>query len=366
MRLWQGKGAIVFLGILFLGGGDLLFSRFPGNTLLAGAEAASRNGGSRAEEVSLESLLERVSAHLEWDPYRGRGAIVRGGRSLSFGTGLGYAVENYRRLHRVEPPFRREGALVFPRAFLDLALRIFPPPDTLRSVGAIFIDPGHGGRDPGAIGRHAFGEELRELREKDLVLDVSLQLRDLLEGRFPEKKIVLSREDDTYITLEERTDQANRIPLAPHESVLFVSIHANASLNSRAKGFEVWVLPPEFRRRDLVNPERVGVEDPEVLSILNTMREEEITLESELLARNILSGLDAAVGAESPNRGIREESWYVVRNARMPSVLVEIGFVTNRDDFVRLEDPAYLRRITRGIYTGVLNFIENFEEVGRD
>ncbi|SIQ01428.1 N-acetylmuramoyl-L-alanine amidase [Alkalispirochaeta americana] len=362
MRFRHGV-MMVLLGAFLLGGGDL-FS--PGTRSLNEAAADSRTHRDFSREVSLEDLLERVSAHLEWDPYRGRGSIVRGGRALSFGVGVNYAVENYSRLHAVTPPFRRDGALVFSGGFLDLALRVFPPPDTLRSVGAIFIDPGHGGRDPGAIGRHQFGTELRELREKDLVLDVSLQLRDLLKQRFPEKKIVLSRDDDTYITLEDRTDQANEIPLAPHESVLFVSIHANASLNSRAKGFEVWVLPPEFRRRDLVNPERVGVEDPEVLSILNTMREEEITLESELLARNILSGLDAAVGEESPNRGIREESWYVVRNARMPSVLVEIGFVTNREDFKRLEDPAYLRRITRGIYTGVLNFIENFEEVGRD
>ncbi len=323
-------------------------------------------GAVSAEELFLEEILSRTGTTLEWDPYRGHGAIVRGSRILSFSLGRELAVENLAMLHRIEPPRRAEGSIVFGPRFATLAMRLFPPPETLRRVGAIFIDPGHGGRDPGAIGRHEFDDELRELREKDLVLDVSLKLYDLLRQRFPEKEVVLSREDDSYLTLEERTDLANDIPMEPNESVLFVSIHANASLNTRARGFEVWVLPPEFRRRDLVSAERTGVSDPDVLSILNTMREEEITLESVLLARNVLAGLESVVGDRSPNRGIREESWYVVRNARMPSVLVEIGFVTNRDEFLLLEKESYLREITRGIYTGVINFVDNFEEVGRD
>lgn len=319
-----------------------------------------------AETYLLEEILSRTGTTLEWDPYRGHGSLVRGTQMLSFAVGRETAVANLQELHRIEPPRRDRGTIVFGARFQSLALRLFPPPETLRRVGAIFVDPGHGGRDPGAIGRHRVNGELRELREKDLVLDVSLQLREMLEARFPDKQIVLSREDDTYLTLEERTDLANEIPMESNESVLFLSIHANASLNTRARGFEVWVLPPEFRRRDLVSAERTGVDDPDVLSILNTMREEEITLESVLLARNVLAGLDAVVGERSPNRGIREESWYVVRNARMPSVLVEIGFVTNQEEFLMLKQPDYLQEITRGIYTGVINFIDNFEEVGRD
>lgn len=319
-----------------------------------------------AETTYLEQILARSGAALQWDPYREHGTIIRGNQMISFGIGRETAVVNLEELHRVEPPRRSDGTILFGPRFVSLALRLFPPRETLRRVGAIFIDPGHGGRDPGAIGRHEYEGELRELREKDLVLDVSLDLARLLRRQYPDKEIVLSRDDDTYLTLEERTDLANEIPMASNESVLFVSVHANASLNSRARGFEVWVLPPEFRRRNLVSAERTGVEDPDVLSILNTMREEEITLESVLLARNVLSGLDAAVGDRSPNRGMREESWYVVRNARMPSILIEIGFVTNREEFLLLEQEDYLREITQGIYNGIVNFIDNFEEVGRE
>ena len=319
-----------------------------------------------AETMYLEQVLGRTGAMLEWDPYREHGSIVRGNQMISFGIGRETVVVNLSELYQVEAPLRESGSILFGPRFTSLALRLFPPRETLRRVGAVFIDPGHGGRDPGAVGRHSVDGELREMREKDVVLQVSLQLARLLEEEYPDKAIVLSRRDDTYLTLEERTDLANEIPMASNESVLFVSIHANASLNTRARGFEVWVLPPEFRRRDLVSAERSGVQDPDVLSILNTMREEEITLESVLLARNVLSGLDAAVGDRSPNRGIREESWYVVRNARMPSVLIEIGFVTNQEEFLRLEQPEYLREVPRGIYNGLVNFVDNFEEVGRE
>ncbi len=317
-------------------------------------------------DVYLEEILASTDSVLQWDPYRAQGTLVRGSSMLSFSVGETVAVENLARIHRIAAPRRSDGTLVFDAGFLALAVRIFPPREQLRRIAAVFIDPGHGGRDPGAIGSHSIDGDERRLQEKDLVLDVGLRLQALLEQRYPDKEIVMSRNTDVYLTLEERTARANRIDVEPNESVIFVSLHANASLNRRASGFEVWFLPPEFRRRNLIDANDVGVNDPDLLSILNTMREEEITLESVLLARNVLSGLDSAIGTVSPNRGLREESWYVVRNAKMPSILVEIGFVTSREEFLRLEQDDYLHRITEGIYTGVTNFVHSFEGVGRE
>lgn len=317
--------------------------------------------------VTLERILDRTGARLQWDPWRGHGVLVRGTASLAFSLDSEAIVENGDRLHRPGPVERRDGTLIFSREFLRIALQTFPAEEVAaRRIGAFFIDAGHGGRDPGAIGRHEIDGEVLSLNEKDVVLDVSLALEERLAARFPDRTIVQSRREDVYLTLEERTNRANAIPVGPNESVLFISIHANASLNSRARGFEVWVLPPEFRRRDLVTAERTGIEDEGVLSILNTIREEEITLESTLLARSILTGLERAVGEVSPNRGIREESWYVVRNARMPSVLVELGFLTNREEFLLLKNRAHLQRLTEGIYSGIVSFLRSFEEVGRE
>lgn len=322
---------------------------------------------SYAQDVSLDRILSRTDTRLEWDGVRGHGMLVRGTDNLSFTLHSATAVENGDLLHRVGRPVRRDGELFFTDSFFQQAVRIFPRREGIqpRRIGAIFIDPGHGGRDPGAIGRHEVDGEVRSLKEKDIVLDVSLRLERMLRQRYPDRQIVMSRRDDVYLTLEERTNRANEIPMATNESVLFISIHANASLNSRARGFEVWVLPPEFRRRDLVTAERTGIDDAGVLSILNTIREEEITLESTLLARSVLAGLDGTVGSDSPNRGIREESWYVVRNARMPSVLIELGFVTNREEFLLMKEEQYIQRLTEGVMNGVTSFVQNFEQVGQ-
>ena len=323
--------------------------------------AQSNPGGTTRYELA--SAIEAGRASFYWDAVRGSGQLVRGDVVVEFSPDDPLFLVNYQEVVAVEPPTVGPAGLTFgPRAW-DLILRLFPPPPIQRRVGAIFIDPGHGGRDPGAIGRHRVGGELVELREKDVVLDASLALAERLRRQYPDKRIVLSRDTDVYLTLEERTERANAIEVAGDEAVVFVSVHANASLNPNAAGFEVWYLPSEYRRRDLVDPSRAGVADPSVLAILNTLREEEITIESILLARNILAGIDARVGSRSPNRGLKEESWYVVRNAKMPSVLVELGFLTNRAEFERLRDPAYLRLLVDGIYTGVVNFVRSFEEL---
>ncbi|NCN06205.1 MAG: N-acetylmuramoyl-L-alanine amidase, partial [Spirochaetales bacterium] len=231
-----------------------------------------------------------------------------------------------------------------------------------RRISAIFLDPGHGGRDPGAIGRHQMNGSTQVLQEKDVVLDVSLQVADLLRRNLPGVKVVLSRDQDVYLTLEERTNLANAIELQENENILYLSIHANAAINSRSRGFEVWYLPPDYRRQ-LIAPGDFEVLSDSVIPILNTILEEEITVESILLSQAISESLDTEVGDLSPNRGLFEEEWYVVRNARMPSVLVELGFLTNADEFQLLGDSEYLKKLSRGIYTGLVRFLNNFESV---
>lgn len=331
---------------------------------LGGLPAQEHDAPATSSTYLLEEVLARTDAQLQWDPYRRQGALVRGSRLLTFSLDSSVAVENLFTVHRIEPPRRERGSLQFGPDFFALARRIFPPQEQTRRISAIFIDPGHGGRDPGAVGTHTISGTVETLQEKDVVLSVAQRLADRLSTRYPDKEIVLSRDSDVYLTLEDRTTIANQIEAGNNESVIFISIHANASLNRNARGFEVWFLPPEFRRRNLVSSEDTGVEDPDILSILNTMREEEITLESVLLARNVLSGLEGQIGEFSPNRGLREESWYVVRNAKMPSILVEVGFVTNESEFLQLRQDSYLQSLSAGIYTGVTNFVRNFEEVG--
>ncbi|GAH70678.1 unnamed protein product, partial [marine sediment metagenome] len=102
-------------------------------------------------------------------------------------------------------------------------------------------------------------------------------------------------------------------------------------------------------------------ENKEIAPILNVLLEEEYTIESITLAREILSGFDRMVGEITENRGIKEEYWFVVRNAKMPSVLIELGFITHGEEGPRLTREDYLQKLTQGIYTGIRNFIQTFE-----
>ena len=142
------------------------------------------------------------------------------------------------------------------------------------------------------------------------------------------------------------------------EAVIFVSLHVNAALVPKPKGFEVWYLPPDFKR-DL--SDRTGVDSQEILPILSSMLEAEYLTESVILARDISQGLQEQVGDTSENRGLKAESWFVVRNSKMPAVLIELGFITNPEEGPRMRDPQYLRRLADGIYNGIERFILRFE-----
>lgn len=311
------------------------------------------------ESRDIQDLVSEIGATFEWDPYRRIGYLWHGSDVVAVRPSYGFAVLNMTDVVPIDEISYTGGRLLVPEETirkLRSMLRVSEDPP--RSVAAVFIDPGHGGKDPGAIGSDG---EIR-VKEKDVVLEVGRVLYELLRRTYPSKQILLSRSDDTYVTLEGRTEMANAVDLEDNESILFVSVHANASFNRKARGYEVWYLPPEYRRT-LLDVDTVGVENRDILPILNTIKEEEITVESVLLARRVLAGLDASVGGDTENRGLKEESWFVVRNARMPSVLIEVGFLTHEEEVKLLRDDAYLQRLARGIYNGVVTFIREYEQL---
>lgn len=314
--------------------------------------------------MPLQEIRSQTGARLEWDPMRQMGSLEKGEQSLVYQLDSPFLLVNYDSFKSIVPPRRGEkGDIWFSqedaRYLLD-TLGLKSADESQHYISTIIIDAGHGGKDSGAVGRFTEDGKSTVIMEKDLVLTVARQLAGRLRSRYPEKNVVLTRDDDVYLTLEERTQIANDIELGEREAMIFLSIHANASLNSKAKGFEVWYLPPDYRRK-LIDPETLDESSREVAPILNTMLEEEYTVESILLAQNILSGLDTTIGREHENRGLKEETWFVVRNAKMPSVLVEIGFVTNQEEALRMRSTDHLKKITDGIYNGVHGFVEHFE-----
>ena len=316
-----------------------------------------------AESVSLEDLLLRTGAVLHWDPWRHSGRLSSGDTVLVFRPGDPWMVLNGEKLVVAGMVVEEEGKLIFSREAAQVILDIFGAdptlPDSYR-LTTILIDPGHGGRDSGARRNWPVDGVSFPLMEKDVVLEISLRLADELKEKYPDKKIMLTRDSDVYPTLEDRVALANGEKLNSGEGMIYISIHANASLSPDAEGYEVWYLPRDYRR-NLVDEDSLGGSSDSIAPIVNTLWEEEFTHESVRLADMILKEFSLSLGPDIPNRGRREESWFVVRNTRMASVLVEVGFVTRECEASRLRRPDYLSQITEGLYNGIVDFVNYFE-----
>jgi N-acetylmuramoyl-L-alanine amidase len=319
---------------------------------------------------SLEHTLGVLGAELRWDPLFRSGVLSSGDHRVAFRTGEpgseGPALLDNQGVLFLPSPYLEGGALVFPGDFVALLKKTLDGLDEQRlsrmRIAAIVVDPGHGGKDPGATATHTIKGRRVTLVEKDLTLKVSRSLYEMLAAAYPDKRILLTREGDTYPTLDDRVAIANSVPLRDNEAVIYVSIHANASFAKAARGYEVWYLSPEYRRT-LIDETR-SAESAEVLHILNDMMEEEFTTESIAMARLILNQFEETLGPLSPSRGIKAEDWFVVRNARMPAILVEMGFVTNEAEALLLADDAYLMKLSQALYKGIMQFVAIFERSG--
>ncbi len=311
-------------------------------------------------------LAGRLKAQLLYDPLTGYGLFEKSGNRMAFARGLPLAVFDWNKSILLDPPKEGKEGLGFSALSSALIEKTFAQAEAASrshfSVAAILIDPGHGGKDPGAIGELSVAGKKLRVVEKEITLAVSLKLYVALKAKYPDKRILVTRDDDSYPSLEDRVELANSVPLEANEAIIYVSIHANSSFNKNAKGFEIWYLNPEYRRT-LVDAKTPGSPAQEIAPILNAMLEEEFTTESIILARDIMTGLQGRIGSVSPNRGVRAEEWFVVRNAHMPSVLIETGFVTNPDEGKLLTQDDYLSRVADGVYTGLVDFVGYFESM---
>lgn len=314
------------------------------------------------ESMSLEELLQKTGVTMKWDSLRSAGRLSRDGNTVVFRPGDPWMVLNGRKLLVSGTVIERNGQLIFSEEAVNTLLEIYrveTEPSGYK-LTTILIDPGHGGRDTGALRHWTVDGVQIPLAEKDVVLDISLHLAEKLRALYPGKSIILTRDKDVYPTLEERVHMANNVSLAAREGMVYLSIHANASLNSRAEGYEVWYLPRNYRR-NIVNASLFGRKADSIAPIINALWEEEYTHESIHLADLILENLQTLLGPDIPNRGRREESWFVVRNVKMASVLIEVGFISNQYEASRLAHLDYLRLITEGIYNGIRDFVNYFE-----
>jgi N-acetylmuramoyl-L-alanine amidase len=218
----------------------------------------------------------------------------------------------------------------------------------------VAIDPGHGGKDPGAIGR-------RGTREKDIALNIGLQLRDLVAAT-PGLAPVMTREDDRFIPLRQRTEIARR-----HQADLFISVHADAFRLASAKGASVYCLSQngasseaarwlaaKENSADFVGGASLAGHDQDVASVLLDLAQTK-TLESSLdFADRVLRHIDSV--AELHKETVQQAGFAVLKSPDIPSILVESAFISNPQEERRLRSSSYQHQIAQSILKGVNSY----------
>ena len=220
------------------------------------------------------------------------------------------------------------------------------------SARRIVIDPGHGGHDPGTIGRSG-------LEEKDLVLDVGLRLERLVRNEL-RLDVVMTRRTDVFLPLEERTAIANA-----KEADLFLSIHVNSSRSTSASGVETYYLnfaaDPHAEevaaRENAISPATLK----DLTSLVKAITQNSKIEESRDFAASVQQALVTRLrplNTALDDRGVRRAPFYVLLGANMPSILAEIAFVSHPQEENLLKTRTYRERIARSILAGVRRYLE--------
>jgi N-acetylmuramoyl-L-alanine amidase len=218
-------------------------------------------------------------------------------------------------------------------------------------IGRIVVDAGHGGHDSGTLGPDG-------IQEKDVVLDVARRLGKLLRQRMG-SDVIYTRDNDTFIPLEQRTAIANKA-----QADLFISVHANSSSDPTARGVETYYLnfttsPDALEvaaRENAVSDESIH----ELSGLVKKITLKDKIDESREFAADVETSLYSGLEQGNPglrDRGVKKAPFVVLIGANMPSILAEISFLTNPDDATQLREPEYRQRIAESLYRGVAKYV---------
>jgi N-acetylmuramoyl-L-alanine amidase len=310
-------------------------------------------------EASRERLRVTYAEPVQVDPPTARyeGPILAGYRLRDDRTLLLDLGRDYERYETFElrNPFR----VVLDLRAPSRTARGPAPPGAATAATIVVIDPGHGGVENGAVGPSG-------LLEKDVALDLARALKRELEGTGRATSVVLTRDEDRLVGLDERTAIANH-----NRADLFLSIHLNASPRAQASGAETYYLSTdatddeartlaalENRTGGETRPDR-RVQEGSLDLVLWDLAQTQYLHESSLLAESIQRHLDRLTGTR--NRGVRQAPFRVLMGAMMPAVLVEVGFISNAEEETLLRSPEHRARVVEALAAAVGEFLDNLE-----
>jgi N-acetylmuramoyl-L-alanine amidase len=245
-----------------------------------------------------------------------------------------------------------------------------PPPPTaaqkerINRLIIVAIDPGHGGEDPGAIGPSG-------LKEKDVVLQIALQLRERLNAK-PGLRAMLTRDADYFVPLQDRVAKARRV-----QADLFVSIHADAFFTPQARGASVFALSQngasssaarwmaqKENAADVVGGVNAATKDSQVLRALLDMSTTAQIKDSLRVGHEVLQRIGLVGRLHKPR--VEQAGFAVLKAPDIPSILVETAFISNPEEEDKLRDPDYQRRLVEALFSGIERYFAKNPPLSRN
>lgn len=224
-------------------------------------------------------------------------------------------------------------------------------------IDSIIIDPGHGGKDPGGVG-------VNGQAEKNIVLSVSKYLHQEFKKN-SKLKTFITRNSDKFVTLEERAKISSEV--SKKNNPIFLSIHANISLKKSVEGIEVYyqsAVPSDDSALDVERIENAGFDTADIIKtealyqIISDLIRDGIQMESEAMAHIIANNMVKATGIKT--KRVKRANFYVLKYNPVVSALIEIGYLSNKDEVKKLMQKDYQQKIAKGIYEGVIEFVNEY------
>ncbi len=326
----------------------------------AGASSALMIGG--IPYIALNLLSQERGLEYRWDPLLKNVTVHSRAGDVKFHVDSEYILSQGRFFKLNERVRFFKGTVVAPLSVMEHLdrLRVEPvlaaPSPPAHRIRRIVLDPGHGGRDLGAISLHG-------MEEKEIVLRAAKMIRDELRAQGIE--VIMTRQTDVFIPLAARTRIANKLG-----ADFFVSLHANASTTRSLEGFEIYYLSEatDDSALALERAENSSLElgtarwarpDKELKTIVWDLKEAENRRESVRIAHFVADSVEQSVVISK--RRIKSAGFYVLKWTECPAILVEMGYLTNRGDEKMLRDPVYQRAMARAVAKGLMEYKAEFE-----
>lgn len=326
---------------------------------------------NNAPYIPLTRICDVYDLDWKWDPYVKTATIERKGKIVLM-EGSRKMLVNGSEVELDRPVLQSRGTVYVPTSFMRSGLSrivdslyaskpqgLMPPEEASKkfTIRSIILDPGHGGKDPGAIGVRL------HLKERNLTLAIAKKLRDELSSQGI--NVIMTRDTDTFIPLPRRTELANKAG-----ADLFISVHINAARTRMLNGFECYYLSEatDDNARALEALENSSLQLGDTAAATHSSGVDkalwDLTLtenrrESATLASYICRSVEANM--EIRNRGIRTAKFFVLKGTRMPAVLLEMGYISNIAEERKMSDGAYWDRMVDAIAKGIIRYKDEYE-----